>query len=509
MFDAELKPHQKAQLALALRYGVDLPKPAKLKFTAPAFALGACHMVLFSPDGAHLVTANVNGCWLWDVATGTKLVKLKVPSNPTCFAFSNDGSRLLVRNEGSKFAVLAIPGGERLASFTAKYEMRLDGQGCLGPDGTTILQLAYEGMFLVLDATNGKVLLQRQLDRSGYSGEVYWFAEREELVVAQTSVANWRGLSRPCALWRWRLPLETNEPERLTGKWTQLSTTRVFGRAALLLHHQPDSTPRSSSAIDIFDLDTGTTRQVAIHDAAYIIPEPSASHDLSTFVVRTSNGLRFLSGNGSIDLPVRSTSAHFHPTRDLVAIGGTSGFVAPLEHVLATGPALQAADDLGELKQRGYGRLAMLYRHGVPPRLVVFSDNDALLFQAERADDRGYSALAGIERSNGLEATPENLEMLARALARATDGTGSVDPSSAQDERRLIGSNVGSPSPNCRACVAVSFAADAIDLWPMRPVGNGRFAHTFFPVVAIAPDTAPPQLWQAIVRMLGHFRSRK
>lgn len=210
-----MRPFEQEQLALALRYGISLPKVEKLKLKPPGFSLGSCYTPYFSPSGERLVVPTPNGCFLWGVDEGRKLLKLETPSNPSQFSFCADGTEVLVRNEQGQFARLALPDGGLVTKFRAKFDYRLDGLGCLGPGNESVLQLAYGGRILVLDSRTGAVLLERQLESTGYSGEVYWFAEREEAFITQSSVAGPTNRGLPCALWRWRAPFNRHEPERL------------------------------------------------------------------------------------------------------------------------------------------------------------------------------------------------------------------------------------------------------------------------------------------------------
>lgn len=172
-----LHPFEIERNALALRIGTDLPKPRKLSVAKPGFALGSCERLYFSPSGTHLIAVTLNGTFLWDLATGTRILKLAVPSNPCEVVFSADGAQALVRNEQAQFIRLSLPEGAVLAKFKAKHPWRLDGTPGLGPDDRA-LQLAHEGRLLELDGHNGKVLREFQLEATGCSGEIHWFPRR-------------------------------------------------------------------------------------------------------------------------------------------------------------------------------------------------------------------------------------------------------------------------------------------------------------------------------------------
>ena len=506
MADSSKKPYQQKQLELALRYGVDLPKPAKPKLAPPAFSIGSCETTLFSPNGDYLLVSTTNGCFLWDVASGAKLHRLRGPTNPVEFAFSADGNELLMRNEQAQFARFAIPSGELLAKFSAKYPFRLDGSGCFGPDQQTVLHLAYEGIFLVLDADNGEVLHQRQLEPTGSSGQVHWLPERGEVIVAQTSKANCRNLSTPCALWRWRWPLDAHAPERQPPKWVDLHTALVRNQQVLLLHHQLDP-QRDQFAIDVVDIESMTVQR-RIACGGCIQPGPGLSHDGQAWATSTDSVIQVGISDGRLDLPVRTRHVQFHPTRDLIAVPGDAGFVAPRTQLPSLIPVLQKYHDERELTQRGYSRMTTMPGKIMPPRVVVYARPDAFMVQAERFDGRHYLALAQSKETRA-PATPEDLSAaMDTALDRARSGVGDLEPATENERRHFLGSVVTPPTPGWSSAVAVSFAADAIDLWPLKPNGANAFKHTWYPVAALDPNVRGPDLWCAITRMLTHFKPR-
>ena len=498
------KPYQQEQLELALRYGVNLPKPARLRLALPAFPIGSCDTVLFSPSGEYLLASTSNGCFLWEAASGTKLSRLKGPTNPLEFAFSADSSELLMRNEQSQFARFAIPSGELLARFTAKYPFRLNGTGCFGPAQKTVLQLAHEGMFLVLDADNGEVLHKYQLERTGYSGQVFYLPERGEVIVAQISVANSRNLSTPCALWRWQWPLEASVPERQSQTWIGLHAALLGGR--LLLHHQPDCN-RDEFAIDVIEIESmKVLRRIACGGGIHL--GPTLSHDGQAWAASTESVIQVGIGESRFDLPIRNRQAQFHPTRDLVAVPGVAGFVVPRAQLPTLTPLLQKYHDELELTQRGYARMTTLPGKMMPPRIIVYARPDSFLIQAERFDGRHYLPLA-MPKEIHASATPEELSArIEVALDQARSETEILEPATVNERRHFLGGVVTPPTHGWRSAVAVSFAVDAIDLWPLKPSGVHAFKHTWYPVAALPQNTRGSELWRAIARMMRHFKPR-
>jgi len=442
------------------------------------------------------------------VATGRKLQKLKGLSNPTEFSFAPDGCRLLMRNEQSRIAIFSIPSGELLATFAAKHEFRMEGSGCLGPDSLTVLQLAYQGVLLVLDASNGRVLEQRQLEPTGYSGQVHWLPDRNEVFISQTSVSDRNNLSSPCALWRWACPLASHAPERLPGRWTSLHTALLPGRDALVLHHQPSARQRDEFVIEELSLSKmEITRRIVCGGS--IIPHPTISHDGKAWAVTTNAGIQLGIDNDAVLIPMSAGGARLHPTRDLVAIPGEEGFVAPADQVLPLLPVLQSHGDEQELTQRGYCRMTTLPNRIMPPRIVVFAGERGWLIQSERLDGRNYLALdASLPVGEDAE-THVKAAAIADALARSRSAEGSLEPCSMNERRHFLGGTVTPPGSGWSSAVAVSFADDAIDLWPLKPSDDLAFGHTWYPVAAIEPTAEGVTLVQAVDEMLRHFRPRK
>ncbi|HEX7917452.1 hypothetical protein [Rudaea sp.] len=361
MTDTGKRSFEQAQHDLALRYGVDLPELRKPKLELPAFFVGSCARMLFSPSGDYLFVKTNSGCFLWDVLRGVKLLRFEgAVQNPWEFAFSPDGSELLMRNEQSEFARFAIPSGELLVKFKAQYGMaRLDGSGCFGPDRRTVLQLAHGGMFLLLDANDGKILHQRQLEKTGVAGEVYWLPDRGEVIVAQSSHVNRLNVAAPCALWRWRWPLTEHDPQRLPREWVGLNTGMSGDRCKLLLHHRRDAHHEDEFIIDVATLDTlMVERSFACGGSA--LPFPSLSHDGAAWAVSAGDTIQVGISDERLELPVRAGQVQFHPTRDLVAVTGEMGFVMLRAQLAAMIPLLQKCDDERELTQRGYARATRL-----------------------------------------------------------------------------------------------------------------------------------------------------
>jgi hypothetical protein len=484
---------------LAFRYGVDLPTPPKLRVPLPGFAVGSCYRMTFSPDGAYLVVPTPNGSFLWDVASGTKLRKLDVPSNPGQFSFSDDGRELLVRAQ-DQYARLAIPSGDTVARFKAKFRYRLDGAGCLGPGNEHVLQLAYEGRLLVLDATSGKVLLERQLERTGCDGAVHWVAALGQVVITQGSVANARNRNVPCALWRWPWPVRATEPERLPGTWEFLDSRFLPGPGLLLLHHQPDRAKAPDRlVIDIVDVRTMTVLRT-VDGGGNNVASPSLAHDQAAWSASLFAGVHVHTPDGLVELPVKCASAEFSPAADLVAVSGRAGFVAPRAQLPVLRAALQQQRDVEDLEMRGYSRMTTLPDRALPPRLVVYGGDAGVLFETEAVDGRKYVPRAGVERVLPEAGTAALVAMLDATIRRAREPA-TVD--AARERRDFLAGKVTPPQGEWTRAVAVSLASDAIDLWPLKRGKDGVFMQHWSPVAAVPPDTTVPALWAAIAKMLA------
>lgn len=489
--------------AMALRIGTNLPKPRKLAVPKPGFALGACERLYFSPAGTHLVVVTSNGTFLWDLATGTRGLKLAVPSNPSEVAFSVDGAQVLVRNEQGQFARLSLPDGTLLAKFKAKHRWRLDGTPGLGPEDR-VLQLAHGGLLLELDGSSGKVRRQFPLEATGYSGEIHWFPRAGAWIVAQCSVDNGRGRGVPCALWRW--DAGAPEPHRLPGQWDQLSTARAPGGEALLLHHVVAPGRPARCVLERFDLASGTVTPLG-ETPDSIRPLPSLAHDGLAFGASAEDGPYIDLGGDVLRLPGLATYVQFHPTRDLVGISGRAAFVAPRAELARQQPELQVWHQERELGARAYARLSVL-AGTLPARLVVFARGHEWLVQAERAEGRHYAPLADAVCVR--DDDPAALgDAIAAMLARSRTGLGDIEPATPDERRPFHGGAVTPPGPGWTQGVVVAFAPDATDASPLKPAGAVGFTHESYPAAALAPDLEAAELVSALRRMLSWFKPRR
>lgn len=488
--------------ALALRIGTDLPKPRKLTVAKPGFALGSCERLHFSPSGAHLIATTANGTFLWELDSGTRVLKLVVPSNPTEVVFDTGGTQALFRNEQGQFVRLSLPDGAVLAKFKAKYQLRLDGTPALGPQNR-VLQLAYEGRLLELDGNDGTVNRQFQLDASGYTGEIHWFPLTGCWIISQCSRSVGRGRDVPCALWRW--DVDAPAPIRLPGKWDRLTTARAPTGDAVLMHHIVEPDQPLSYVLERFDLATAETAKLGALPGS-IISLPSLAHDGYAFGARSDDGPYIDIGGQALQLPCYA-HLQFHPTRDLVGISGQAAFVAPRAALAQQVADLKVWQLERELSGRGYGRLSTL-GGTMPARLIVFAKDGEWLIQAERIEGRRYAPLA-----DSVVVSDQDSEALQRAIdtmrVRSRAGVGTHEPATASEYRPFHGGAITPPSAGWTRAAAVGFSADAVDVWPLKPSGALAFSHEHYPVAALAHDIEPNELISGIRNMLAWFKPRR
>lgn len=302
-------PHdyELARMTLALRYGTRLPKIEKPKIEHPGFALDRCeYHGVFSPDGKHLLAPSPGRDALWDVDTGEKLVRLNGIVHQHYFSFSPDSKILLARNEQGLFARFAVPSGELIGTCKHAERWSLDGTGTLIPEANLILQLAYEGKLFAMNADTGKIFLRKQLDSTGYSGEVYWLQESQEVLISQSAVSG-----ATSAFWRWRWPLDQNEPERLASNFSGLQSSLIPGKRIILLHHDAGQ----DAQLDQWDIQRAQIVN-SVSCACGIISKPTISFDGKALAVSTNPELE-LQFEGERHRIKGAKGACFHPTRDL------------------------------------------------------------------------------------------------------------------------------------------------------------------------------------------------
>ncbi|KFN49313.1 hypothetical protein P873_11100 [Arenimonas composti TR7-09 = DSM 18010] len=483
-------------LPLALRYGTDLPVPPKLELALPAFAVGSVSPMRFSPDGAHLVVPTANGTFLWDVATGTKRLKLAVPSNPDEFAFSADGRELLVRG-GAQFARLAMPSGELVAKFRAKEPLRLDGLPCLGPDAAQLLQLAAFGRVLAIDATSGRTIAGHVLDPEGCDGAVHWLADAGYALIAQRAVMDGDGRYRS-GLWRWDPPFAVNAPQRLPGAWDHLDTAYLPARGELLLHHRPAGAGRDAYVLEVVDARTLAPKQRFACGAA-TRARAGFAHDGGAWSAAVDEGgVQIGLPDGVITWPLSIGSAAFSPVADLVALSGPLGLVAPRAMLPGLLASAQRQRDLDLLNHRGYARGTTWPGRQLPPRIVAWRGASGIGFEVEAIDGRKYVPLEGVAIA-GSAAVDDIVTALASAITRAQ---AAALPGQARERRDFQAGALTAPPGDWQAGVAVTLASDAIDLWPLKAKKGGGFVQHWSPVAAIAAETRGGALWNAIAAML-------
>lgn len=94
-------------------------------------------------------------------------------------------------------------------------------------------------------------------------------------------------------------------------------------------------------------------------------------------------------------------------------------------------------------------------------------------------------------------------------LIHARAGVGSAEPATPDERRSFHGGTVSPPGPDWSKAVVVAFAADAIDVWPLKPSSTVAFTHYCYPVAVLAHDLDTVNLKPAIRKMLGWFKPRR
>jgi WD40 repeat protein len=109
----------------------------------------------FSPDGKRVVTASGDGAVIvWDVDSGTSLLKIAEPSAILTAAFSRDGSKLLLASNTAALVVDATTGKELVALRMPELK-----GAAFGADDQKIITCSYDRTAKVIDLSSGKTLL--------------------------------------------------------------------------------------------------------------------------------------------------------------------------------------------------------------------------------------------------------------------------------------------------------------------------------------------------------------
>jgi hypothetical protein len=95
------------------------------------------------------------------------------------------------------------------------------------------------------------------------------------------------------------------------------------------------------------------------------------------------------------------------------------------------------------------------------------------------------------------------------ARFRVGSAGGELEQTTVNGRRHFLGGSVTPPTPHWTAGVAITFADDTIDLWPLKPCAEPAFTHEWYPLAAIAPQTRGKAVVQAVERMAQVFKPRK
>lgn len=500
------------QLELALRYGVNLPKPQKPGLDSPGFFVGASGPDLrFSPDGRYLYVPTGKGTFLWDVRERRKGARLSGLSNAILFAFEPDRGSVLLYNESWKFARFSVPDGDLIERFQISLKTTPVGNPCLGPDGS-LLHLDSEGALVHIDAS-GKLRLRQPLATDCYNGAVHWLSDRQELWVSQTSMHfNPRPdaplAGRHCALWCWRWPLDQHEPERVPGSWISLRSSQPSEPGQLWLTHAASARPPYGNQLDVLNLDTRQITRSQPCPESNLTSTVTTAHDMQAWALHGADHILMHIEGSEMLLPRSVCAVAFSPVEDLVVLAGDAGLVAPRRAIAGLITNLQVHADEAELRQRGYARMTTMPDKTLAPRIVVFARDGEWLLQSERADRVHYRPLDNAIRIAADAPDADLLAAIDAAKQRGTDEAAKIEPATQDEARHLVHAKVTPPAPGWNSAVAVVFASDTLDLWPMKPVSETDFEYCWYPLASLAPDTRGKELLKAIRSMLGCFKPR-
>jgi WD40 repeat protein len=119
---------------------------------------GAVYSVAFSPDGQRVVTAEQAMSWVWDLATGRKLVGLAGHGDTVMSAsFSSDGQRIVTCSYDKTAKVWEAASGRELV--TLKGHAGPIWCAAFSPDGQRIVTGSEDGSAKVWETASGKDLL--------------------------------------------------------------------------------------------------------------------------------------------------------------------------------------------------------------------------------------------------------------------------------------------------------------------------------------------------------------
>src|SRR5262249_16612232 len=115
------------------------------------------NQAVFSPDGKRIATAaDDRAVHIWNAANGQLLGgPMSHPDNVTALIFSSDGARLLTTSSNVA-TVWDVEKSTRLLEI--KHEARLSLAACFSPDGRKLLTATETGVARVYDSRTGQAL---------------------------------------------------------------------------------------------------------------------------------------------------------------------------------------------------------------------------------------------------------------------------------------------------------------------------------------------------------------
>ena len=131
--------------------------------------IGLVSYAAFSPDGKRIVTADINTVTVWDVETGTELLKNEKHFSGFVFsaAFSPDGTRIIAASEDNTVKTMDSETGIDL--LTLKHHAFNYAPVLFSPNGKYIITASNDNTMSIWDEENGAELLSLEGNVSAFS----------------------------------------------------------------------------------------------------------------------------------------------------------------------------------------------------------------------------------------------------------------------------------------------------------------------------------------------------
>ncbi len=501
-FEARIAAAREAARAHAVWFGTALPRVRKPKLGPQSIALGSCSRALFAPTGTHLVATTANGSFLWDLVARKKL-RLKTVANPDSVVFRADGSECLISNSVSEFSRIALPTGELVGRFKARYDKRLDGTPAYTDDREVIATQAYDGRLLLLDARNGTVRREVELwSGSVYGRSIHYQHDPGVLWIVVSPTTEHREYSRGTKLFRWHLS-EAESPESYAQRWHDLHLALTKDERHAVLLYRPNG-PDDEFRAEVRDTQRFEP-QVSAACGAAALPYPSCSDDLRFAYATEPHALWEidLASRKSTALPADFAYVDCAPESNLIAVGGKHAHVLAREELHRLAPTLADEFNLGKLKLRRFSRITTLPDKVLPPRALVFETPDGFYLQPQRPITAKY---VSTEHGRSVAKAPRELGrgLLDVLTPSVADEASATFGAAGERQSGFLSGHIANPPTGATRCVVVSSAADLIEITSAKSELDGTFTYDTWPSAAIQPNTGAADLGRAVIAMFEH-----